>query len=224
VPKHPGGDAAKFLDAVGIVCGMSLEMPRVAIVTSVSEGTPWASIVMPSRLEYGIRHGCTIVALPGTYPACAVESLSLTRLLLESYDLVWTLGADCLITNHAVCIADVAELGPHMTICEELIGPHTLFNADSIVWKATAETRRLLDYLANRPAEWIDSPFMLQCWLRDNMHSLAGVVTVAHARAFNSVDCGKCFWKPGDLVYHPCGAPTQQRCDALRNRLEDIVR
>jgi hypothetical protein len=199
-------------------------MPHVAIVTSVSEGTPWASIVMPSRLEYGIRHNATIISIPGKYPQCVVEVLSLARSLLEFFDLVWTLGADCLITNHTVSIGDVPELGPHMTICEELLGSHTTVNADSIVWRATDETKRLLDYLVTHSDEWLDSPFMLQCWIRDNRQSLADVVTVAHARAFNSVDHGKCFWEPGDLVYHPCGAPTHQRCEALRHRLQDIVR
>jgi hypothetical protein len=190
----------------------------------VSEGTPWASIVMPSRLDYGIRHNATIIAMPGKYPQCAVECLSLARALLESFDIVWTLGADCLITNHTIHIADVPGLGPHMTICEELLGPHTTVNADSIVWMATEQTKRLLDYLVKHFDEWLDAPFMLQCWLRDNKHWLGDVVTVAHARAFNSVDCGQCFWEPGDLVYHPCGAPTQQRCEALLNRLQDIVR
>lgn len=197
----------------------------VAIITSVSTGTPWAEIVMPGRLQYCIRHGYTQVLLASDYYAAHTAMIRATRHLLEQHDLVWMLGADCLITNHTLRIEEIADLGPHMSICEEGLGMHALVNADSIVWRATSGSVSLLEDLLSNEAEWREMPYGVQDWLGSHRAAIGDRMKIMPKRTFNSCHNGYTMhWNFGDFVYHPCGAEAGERCEALRIMCERVVR
>lgn len=197
---------------------------KVALVTSVSAGTPWAEITMPGRLEYCIRHGYTNVIYCESY-ADAVGGYGRLLPLLDAHDLVWTLDADCLITDHTKRIEDVPDLGPHVSICEEGIGPHALVNGGSIVWRATHGTRSLLHEILEAGPEWETLTYSLQQWLMIHHARLADRLKVCDKHAFNgAAHANVCVWREGDLVYHPCGDAPELRCDKLRQRLASVVR
>jgi hypothetical protein len=68
VPKHPGGDAAKFLDAAGIVCGMTwadvLAVPGFSSPSNRGVLNYAVSMVPRARiLEVGSFKGSTAVAM-----------------------------------------------------------------------------------------------------------------------------------------------------------------
>jgi hypothetical protein len=198
---------------------------NVAILTTVSSGTPWASIVMPGRLEYCIRHGYAMVCLSCDYHAAHTEGTEAVLHLLKRYDLVWALGADCLITNHTLRIEDVAQLGPHMSICEEGLGDHALVNGDSIVWRSTPGSVSLLDEILVAEPEWRRMTFTIQDWLMAHRERLADRMTILPKRTCNSVHYGEVnHWHPGDFVYHPCGAAVEERIAALQYMQEHVVR
>jgi uncharacterized protein YuzB (UPF0349 family) len=197
---------------------------KVAILTNVSDGTPWADIVMPGRLRYCIRHGYAMVCLACSYRSSHMEVVLAVKHLLERFDLVWSLGADCLITNHTMRIEEVGCLGPHMSICEEGLGPHALVNGDSIVWRATKETIELIDEMVAAEAEWSQMQFWQQQWLMIHCERLSHCMTIAPKRAFNSVHLGNTnHWQHGDFVYHPCGNSPDIRCNLIREHLERVV-
>ena len=198
---------------------------KVAIVTTVSRRTPWADIVLPGRVTYCIRHGYSQITVACDYEAAHTELLHLTKHLLGRFDLVWMLGADCLITNHTLRIEEVPGLGPHMSICEEGLGTHALVNGDAMVWRATDGSVSLIDEILAAEAEWRQMTFLIQDWLGHHKGRLADRMTVMHSRAFNSVHNGDTLnWKPGDFVYHPCGAPPVTRCEALQIMSARVVR
>jgi len=217
---------------VSVVLGVRAERCRylgegcmsVAILTSVSDGTPWAEIVMPGRLRYCIRHGYAMVCLACDYYAAHIECLLQVRHLLQRFDLVWSLGSDCLITNHTLRIEELACLGPHMSICEEGIGTHALVNGDSVVWRATGESIALLDEMIAAEPEWRQMTFSQQQWLMVHRERLGNRMTIMPRTACNSVHHGEiCHWQHGHFVYHPCGAEPKSRCEALRFVSQQVI-
>ena len=197
---------------------------KVAILTNVSDGTPWAEIVMPGRLRYCIRHGYAMVCLACDYYAAQMEALLTIKHLLQRFDLVWSLGADCLITNHTLRIEGLDCLGPHMSICEEGLGPHVLVNGDSIVWRATDQSIALLDEVIAAEPEWRQMAFSQQQWLMVHRERIGDRMTIMPRTACNSVHYGDiCHWQHGHFVYHPCGAETTSRCEALRLVSQKVI-
>lgn len=197
---------------------------RVAVVTSASKGTPWAEITLPNRLEYCVRHDYTMIVQCEPYQQ-ALDGFGRLHSLLQLFDLVWTLDADCLITDLTRRIEDMRELGPHVSICEEGIGPHALVNGGSIVWRATHLSLALVNEIVESQPEWMPLEFNVQQWLMRHHERLADRLTICHTRAFNGVEHGKTkVWQHGDFVYHPCGAPAAIRCRMLRDHLQHVVR
>jgi|LakMenEpi03Aug12_release.lakeMendotaPanAssembly.Ray.scaffolds.fasta_scaffold10880_11 hypothetical protein len=195
----------------------------VAIFTSAGVGTPWAELTVANRLAYCVRHDYTMVWRCEAYSQ-ALSNFWRIGQLLEHHDLVWTLDADCVITNLTTRIEDVPDLGPHMTICEEGIGAHALVNGGSIVWRATQGTHSLLDEIVAAENEWRSMEWNVQQWLMKHRERLADRMTIAPKRAFNSVHLGQTnHWQHGDLVYHPCGNPPDIRCELIREHLGRVV-
>ena len=192
---------------------------RVAIYTSISEGcAEFAKATTPSKVSYCLRHGYSLVLRNRPYHQAVLASLDDTRRLLEEFDMVWTLDADCLVTGTQP-IHEVPGLGRHVTVCEESIVNWNRLNCGSMVWRSTVAVRHfLLDMIEAEP-EWRSMPCGWQTWLGQRERER---LTVLPPRAFNSVSWnhsgGGSHWQPGDLVYHPCGiVPHSLRAEALRD-------
>jgi len=197
---------------------------KVAVYTTASSGTPWAEITLPNRLEYCVRHDYTLMVQCEPYRK-ALDGFDRLHALLDQFDLLWTLDADCLITDLTRRIEDVPELGPHVSICEEGLGPHALVNGGSMVWRSTALTHDLVTEIVDSQPEWISLEWNVQQWLMRHHERLADRLTICHKRAFNGIEHGQTkVWQPGDYVYHPCGAPADIRCRLLRDHLQHVVR
>jgi len=204
---------------------------RVAIITSASGGTPWAKATVPCNAEYALRHGYSLLVKHETYERGLAEGLHGILRTLDEYDLVWTLDADCLVTNHTLRIEDVPGLGEHVTLCEEGIMPRNRFNCGSMVWRDTDGTRGLIHDLIASEEEWRNPSkceFIWQSWLANHAEQLGDTLTVLPQRAFNSVawehSGGGCLWQPGDFVYHPCGFDHANRLPTLERMCGEVVR
>lgn len=197
---------------------------NICVLGSASEGTPWADITLPNRAEYCRRHGYTMSVIHAPPGPAVIECLRQLRALLEVFDLVWTLGIDCLITDMTQRIECVKDLGDHVTVCEEGLGAHAMLNNDSMVWRATDESRGLASEMIAAEPEWRTMDFVTQDWLMFNSGRL-DCLEILPLRTLQSVHYqDTCHWQPGDFVYHPCGAPRDERCEMLRQKLSEVRR
>lgn len=196
---------------------------NIAIVTSASSNTPWIDITLPNRLKYCIKHNYAMIVNCEAYSE-ALENFGKLSSLLSNYDLVWCLDADCLITNFTKKIEDIDELGPNASICEEGLGSHALVNAGSMVWKNTPLSHELIDEIVLSKPEWQSYQFNIQSWFMVHHKRLEDKLKICPIRTFNSVHYGdKKIWQNGDFVYHPCGMPTDIRCQMLRDMRSQII-
>lgn len=185
-----------------------------AIVTSVSANiTDMATLTVPNKLEYCLRHGYTLIA--DNMPiSVALSSTDLLCHYLDRFDVVWALDADAIITNMAVPFDELACLGPHVTVCEEGIVDWNPVNCGSVIYRNTPESRGVLTRIAASRSEWESMPCQWQTWMGMLARDRPDIVTVAPLRSFNSCVWNRPanardevggHWEPGDLVYHPCG-------------------
>jgi hypothetical protein len=195
---------------------------NVAIYTSISPGcAEFAAATTPSKLRYALRHGYSLVMRNRPYHEAVLQSLRDVHRLLDQFDMVWTLDADCLVTGTAP-IHEVPGLGQHVTVCKEAICDWNILNCGSMVWRRTLTTRSLLEKIAILEHKWRAMPCGWQTWLAEHAAGLGDKLTVLPPRSFNSVvwnhSGGGSHWQPGDLVYHPCGiVPHSLRAEALRD-------
>ena len=201
---------------------------NVCIFTSVSDGTPWAADTLPNRAEYCLRHGYSLLVRHQHYQH-ALRCQDELAALLDRFDLVWTLDADCIVTNTRQRIEDVAA-GRHVTVCEEGIVDRNRLNCGSMVWRNTPQTRTVLAAIKQSEPEWANPSFHAyswQSWLAAKADLLGDWLTIMPQRSFNSVEWdwggGGCHWQPGDFVYHPCGVEHGSRSAILRERLLEVV-
>jgi hypothetical protein len=194
----------------------------VAIYTSISDGcAEFVKATTPAKVSYCLRHGYSLVLRNREYYEAVLESLRDIYSLLNDFDLVWSLDADCLITGTAP-IASLPGLGGSVTVCEEMIVEWNRLNCGSMVWRSTDATRILLADMIAAEREWRRMPCGWQTWLADREATLGDSLKVVRQRTFNSVSWnhsgGGGHWQPGDLVYHPCGiVPHTLRAEALRD-------
>lgn len=197
---------------------------KIALVTSASSNTPWINITISNHLEYCVRHNYTMIVYCESYSE-AMENFGRLDSLLNDYDLIWTIDADCLITDLTKKIEEIPELGPNVSICEEGLGPHTLINGGSMVWKNTLETHELIQEIISFKSEWISLTFNIQDWLMTHHQRLSNKLKICPLRTFNSVHHNdNKIWLAGDFVYHPCGAPADLRCQMLNDMKNQIIR
>lgn len=202
---------------------------KVAVVTSVSSAiASYASLTVPNKAEYCLRHGYSLVVDNAPYEE-AMPGVAWLISLFERYDLLWVLDADTVITNMTIPIHTLDCLGPHFTACEEGIVPWNRINCGSIVWRDTFEACEVLREITQSPEKWRGLPCGWQTWLADRP-----VLTVAPLRAFNSCawnrpggaagDSGS-HWRPGDFVFHPCGVyPLESRTESIKAAIAMVQR
>ena len=194
---------------------------NVCIYTSFSPGcADFAAATTPSKLRYCLRHGYSLVLRNRPYHEAVLASLNDLWGLLDEFDMVWTLDADCLITGTAP-IHELPGLGEHVTVCEESICDWNKLNCGSMVWRQTSNVSVLLARMVECESQWRAMPCGWQTWLAEHAAEIGDTLTVLPPRAFNSVawnhSGGGSHWQPGDLVYHPCGiVPHSLRAAALR--------
>jgi len=195
---------------------------NVAIYTSISAGcSEFAKATTPSKTAYCLRHGYSLVLRNRPYHEAVLASLRDVQRLLDQFEMVWTLDADCLVTGTAP-IHEVPGLGQFVTVCKEAICDWNILNCGSMVWRRTLTTRCLLEKIASLEHKWRSMPCGWQTWLAEHAADLGDALTVLPPRSFNSVawnhSGGGSHWQPGDLVYHPCGiVPHTLRAEALRD-------
>ena len=206
----------------------------VAIITSVSENIrDVATLTLPNKAEYCLRHGYSLVADNQPYETAAGRTDLLCH-YLDRFDLIWTLDADTILTNMAVPIHSLACLGPHVTVCEEGIVAWNRLNCGSMVWRNTTKARRLLQRIADDRDRWAGLACGWQTLLGTNADALGDVLTVAPLRSFNSCVWNRPanshdeiggHWQAGDLVYHPCGVfPREEKLRWLSKALGEVQR
>lgn len=198
---------------------------NVAVMTSVSGGTPWAPLTTPNHAEYCLARGYTHIARHLPYSE-AVADFAFVSSLLGHFDAVWCLDSDAVVTNMAARL-DELPLASGANVCQEGLHDACPINCGSVIWTSCEASRWLLGELEARESEWRPLMWIWQQWMAERLVSLAGAgaVTVHFPRTFNSCHHGeKCLWQPGDFVYHPCGMPHSQRLACITERLKDVVR
>jgi hypothetical protein len=214
---------------------MPADPHRIAMVTTVSHGTPWAELTTPNHAEYCLRHGYTFIARALPYDQ-AVRDFAFLSELLGQFDIVWSLDADAVVTNMANRVEDL-PLEPGMNVCEENIStPLPRINCGSVVWVGQAATTPL-SLIEEAEPQWKGMQWIWQQWVEqqlvkqsDSIEDIADVwmrkrTTVHPPRTFNSCDHGDVKnWQPGDFVYHPCGESHERRLELIREALGRVVR
>jgi hypothetical protein len=206
----------------------------VAVVTSVSSNVAeLASITVPNKLEYCLRHGYSLVIDNQPYDQ-ACENMGGVIHYLRRFDTVWLLDCDAVITNMTRPIHSLEALGPHVTVCEEKIVDWNPINCGSVVCRSTPNTIFMFEQVAATHTAWRDFACGWQTWLGVWMNLYPGIVTVADKRAFNSCVWNRPanardeiggYWEHGDLVCHPCGVfPAEERIRRVQRALQEVVR
>ena len=206
----------------------------VAIVTSVSENiSELATLTMPNKSEYCLRHGYSLVADNQPYET-ALGRIDLLCHYLDRFDFIWTLDCDAIVTNMAVPIDSLGCLGPNVTVCEEGMVDWNRINCGSMVWKDTLKTRWLANNCSETKQQWLSLPCQWQTFLANNAEELGDVLTVAPLRSFNYCVWNRPAnardevggnWQSGDLVYHPCSVfPYAERLRWLSDALCKVER
>ena len=206
---------------------------RLAVFTSVSSNIKTlADVSVPNKFEYCMRHGYSLIVDNMPYDQ-AVRSTDTIARYLDTFEAVWTLDADTLITDMRTPIHALDCLGPHATVCEEGVVEWNRINCGSVFWRNTPQTKHLLRLIAASPEKWTSLACGWQTWL----HRFIGsddILRVAPLRAFNSCvwnrpanasDDPGGHWQLGDLVYHPCGVfPLEERVKWLTQTLPKVLR
>lgn len=199
---------------------------NVAMLTSVSHGTPWAPLTTPNHAEYCQRHGYTFIARHLPYDA-AVADFDFLLSLIGHFDVVWCLDSDAVVTNMTMRVEDV-PLRAGMNVCEEGLDPNgPIINCGSVMWTASNESRAVLFTLKGNEEEWRGMKWIWQEWLSVGRgHALVGQhITVHPVGRFGSCHHGDVNrWSPGAYAYHPCGMGHVERLHVIRGILGQVVR
>lgn len=192
----------------------------IALVTSSSKNTPWAKYTIQNKAEYCRKQGYTLIARNLPYQE-AVKDFDFLIRLFNSFETVWTLDADAIITNPDKKLEDI-DLSHGMNICEEGIRGDCRVNCGSVIWKGF-EAVSMIGLIENRKSEWEADPFVWQSFINritDNP-IVSPLLKIHPVGTFNSCHHGDTNnWKPGDFVYHPCGG--EDRTGLCLSMLEKI--
>jgi hypothetical protein len=205
---------------------------KVAVVTSVSENiAEMAALTVPNKLAYCLRHGYSLVVNNESYQDAVMNWPKAVAKLLDSFDLVWCLDSDAVITDLDRPIHSLPGLGPCLTVCEEGIVDWNRINCGSTVWMSGSMARYLLSRIDECFHEWEKMPCQQQTWLGVQADRSGDLIKVAPLRSFNSCAWNhdgddikpRSHWQPGDFVFHPCGVfPHSQRLVSVRAALEMV--
>jgi hypothetical protein len=208
---------------------------RIAMITSVSSNiAELATLTMPNKLEYCLKHDYTLIIQNQKYEDAVDRTHALIH-LFDEYDLVWALDADAIITNMNVPIHTLECLGNNITVCEEGMVYWNRINCGSIVMKNTLETKTLLQLISVTKDQWKPLPASWQSWLGINAEIFSNMLTIAPIGSFNSIEWNLPassaiwgppgnHWKSGHLVYHPCSIyPKEERLNYIKDALANKV-
>ena len=199
---------------------------KIAMITSVSDGTPWASLTTPNHAEYCRRRGYTFIARHLPYSEAVVDFNFLLD-IFEHFDAVWCLDSDAVITNMNYTVEGiVAYSGLSMHVCRENIHEAVRINCGSVIWARGCGP--LVQAIVDHEGEWRPLTWIWQQWVEQLFYGereafgidASKFVAVHPPREFNSCDHGDVRnWQPGDFVFHPCGMPVDQRLGRIRTIL-----
>lgn len=206
---------------------------KVIVATSTSAKiADYASLTVPHTAAYCLRHGYSHMVINESYEEAAGRTDRLADLFGMGFDLVWSIDADCVITDMAKKIHTLDCLGPHITVCEEGIVEWNRINCGSVVWRKTSCTEKVLRDIASEQRLWRHLPCGWQTLIQmDHGPEWESnrVVTVAPLRSFNScawnqpggaVGPAGSHWQPGDFVFHPCGVfPQSERTRMIAEKV-----
>lgn len=221
---------------------MDAESSRIAMVTSVSAGTPWAEVTTPNHAEYCLLHGYTFIARALPYDQ-AVRDFQFLDDLLSIFDIVWCLDSDAVVTDMTKRVQDL-PLRRGMNVCRENIStPDPWINCGSVIWarddpgwSSAREARAVIGAIREHESGWSSMQWIWQQWVEgllrsgpekpaDHLCRLGDAITVHPPRLFNSCDHGEARnWQPGDFVYHPCGEPAARRLELVRAAMMQVRR
>lgn len=208
---------------------------RAAVITSVSGNiSELASVTVPNKLEYCLRHGYSLIADNQPYKHAVRRVRDVILPLLDEYELVWALDCDAVVTDMTTPFHTLPCLGPGATVCEEGIVAWNRLNCGSVIWRSGWRSTWLLERLEESAPEWLPMPCVWQTWLGEHAGRLGDSLTVAPLRAFNSCawshpagvagDSGS-HWEFGDFVFHPCGVfPAEARLEIVHDVIASGVK
>ncbi|CAB4169064.1 hypothetical protein UFOVP898_10 [uncultured Caudovirales phage] len=203
---------------------------KIAMVTSVSDCTPWAEFTTPNHSEYCKRNGYTFIARHLPYTE-AVGDFAFLLDLLSHFDAVWALDSDAVVTNMSYKVESIlAYDGNSMHVCREQISDLVRINCGSVIW--TPGCKRLIQSLVDHEAEWRSLTWIWQQWVEQLFYGerqVTGIdarscITVHPSRTFNSCDHGDVQnWMSGDFVFHPCGEALDRKMASIKFVIEGSV-
>ena len=177
----------------------------IAVVTSSSENTPWAKHTIQNKAEYCRKHGYTLIARNLPYSQ-AVKDFNFLSMLLFSFETIWTLDADAIITNTDIKIEEI-DIANGMNVCEEGIRADCRLNCGSVIWRGLGAIS-MIGLIENYKNQWKDNPFVWQSFINNivGIPLVMPLLKIHSIGTFNSCHHGQINnWKPGHFVYHPCG-------------------
>ena len=192
----------------------------IALFTSSSENTPWAKHTIQNKAEYCRKHGYTLIARNLPYSQ-AVQDFDFLSKLLFSFETIWTLDADAIITNPDIRIEEL-DISGGMNICEEGIRGDCRVNCGSVIWKGF-EAVSMIGLIENKKSEWEADSFVWQSFINRIIDNpiVSPLLKIHPIGTFNSCHHGDTNnWKPGHFVYHPCGGIN--RTEMCLKMLEEI--
>jgi len=196
---------------------------NVALITSISNGTPWANETIPNTLKYCNKHGYSFFIFNAPY-ADALELSALAVPLLDLYKYVWLVDADIVITNHDKKVEDL-DIAEGLNVCIENLWQGNKLNCGSVILHGEKGKEALKAIKETKP-EWQGMVFYWQQWLNEKTSTdsyIQRLCKIHPARTFNSCHHEAVNnWQEGDFVYHPCGAWTGKRIDMCKAAIAGI--
>lgn len=214
-------------------------MRKVALTTFATENyKPLANITIKAMSEYCVRHGYDLnINVIGNDERCHFVKTKDARRLLDEFDVVMGIEADCLLTNFTIKVEDFLDEENELYITTDLSN----INFGVFIVKSSEWTKQLFDWINMQQDKFGDEQEILE-----KNRNILKTKVVPHP-CFNSIpyspyyapDYGKMFYKEGDEVYickedeghwvkgnfimHLPGKNMNDRIEIFNNHLKDIV-
>jgi hypothetical protein len=202
--------------------------PKTLLITSHSVGAPHellAKITVPVMEDYCKLHGYALAVNKSIYEESHVPGLLAIIEQLKDFDIVVTLGADVLITNHQLGFEYIGTKKTILTECGYAGEPDSALiiarehlgwwpiNNDVAIWRRSSVD--LLRRLVNDREIWLRYPWLWQNHLWNLIQTedwVREAVQIVPARVMNSThQPGLSRWQLGDFIIHFLDMPIEEK-------------
>lgn len=213
-------------------------MPKIALTTFYTQNyQPLADITVKEMRKYCDRHGYYLnERIIGDEQSFHFVKTEDTRKLLDEFEIVMAIEADCLITNHNITVESFLDNENELLYTTDRNGANFgVYIASSSEW-----TKQLFDWINMQKDKYGDEQNIVE-----QNPNITKVARVQHP-CFNSVPYQHYYpslgvigykdgdivtmptrfegnWENGDFIMHLAGHTLEARCEIFKQHLTDII-